>query len=505
MNTYTETKSIADDLKQTKRTRVFIFLLITMFMISIEATIVSTAIPNIVAELGNFSSYSWVFSSFLLMSSVTTPIYGKLADIFGRKPIFLLGTSIFLVGSLLCGLATSMGWLIFYRFIQGIGAGAVMPIATTIIGDLYPLQERAKVQGYLSSVWGISAIIGPLAGGIIVQYISWVWVFWINIPLGIISLFGIHLYLHEKIEHKKPAIDYVGAGLFAVSISALMIVLIEGGSQWGWTSGYTLSLFAFFVITLALFLWWETIAASPLIPLSLWKNRLIAVSNIATLLAGMTMIGLSTFLPTYLQALSGSTPLIAGFSLTMMSIGWPIASTISAKLFSKVSFRSTAIIGGVFLIIGSIVFVTLTPVKGAIWAGIGSFIIGVGMGFATTTFTVSVQNSVNWELRGVATASSVFMRSVGTTLGTAALAGILNLQLSQYLLERGEKSVDAADILLDSNKRAQFSEQTIELLQNGLQFALHSVFWGIFIFAVLTFIAVLFLPIKQKSNKKTSV
>jgi EmrB/QacA subfamily drug resistance transporter len=506
MTSYAPTNELSEAAKKTKRTHVFVFLLITMFMISIESTIVATAVPEIVAELGNFSAYSWVFSSFLLMQSVTTPIYGKLSDIFGRKPIFLIGTIIFLIGSLLCGFATSMGLLILYRFIQGIGAGAVMPIATTLVGDLYSLEERSKIQGYLSSVWGISSVIGPLAGGLIVQYVSWAWVFWINIPLGILSIIGIHHYLHEQVEKKKPSIDYLGASLFSVSVSALMLILIEGGSNWGWTSTPTISLFVVFAITMAIFIWWETKATSPMMPLSLWRNKLIAVANVSTLLAGASMIGLASFLPTYVQGIMGSSALVAGFALTAMSVGWPLAASATAKLFPRIGFRYTAILGGIFLILGSIFFITLDPSKGPIWAGLGSFVIGIGMGFATSTFTISIQSSVGWEMRGVATASSMFMRSVGTTLGTAILGGILNLQLKNYLEQHHASnlnlsSIDAANVLLDPVKKGQLTSDALHLLQSGLQTALHNVFWGVCIFAVLTFLSTLYFPSAQKGKQ----
>ncbi len=506
MTSHAQTKPLSEPSKKTKRAQVFAFLLVTMAMVSIESSIVATAVPEIVAELGDFSAYSWIFSIFLLMQSVTTPIYGKLSDIFGRKPIFLIGTTIFLIGSLLCGLATSMGMLIFYRLIQGIGAGAVMPIATTLVGDLYTLEERSKVQGYLSSVWGISSIVGPLVGGLLVQYVSWAWVFWVNIPLGIASLIGIQLYLHERVEKKEPSIDYLGASLFSISVSALMLILIEGGSNWGWTSIPTIALFVLFVITMAIFLWWESLAASPMMPLSLWKNKLIAVSNVSTLLAGASMIGLVSFLPTYVQGIMGSSALVAGFALTAMSIGWPLAASATAKLFPRIGFRNTALLGGISLILGSIFFISMDPSKGPIWAGVGSFIIGIGMGFATSTFTISIQSSVGWEMRGVATASSMFMRSVGTTLGIAILGGILNFQLKNYLEQHNESdvslsSIDAANILLDPIKKGQLSNEALQLLHNGLQTAIHTVFWGIGIFALLTFLSTLYFPDIQKKNQ----
>src|SRR5690625_1766546 len=192
--------------KETKRPLVLLSLMLAMFMAAIEGTIVATAIPNIVADLGGFSLYSWVFSSFLLMQAVTTMFYGKLADIFGRKPIFIIGITVFLLGSFLCGLAPTMGWLIFFRFIQGFGAGAMQPIVTTIVGDMYTLEERAKVQGYLSSVWGISSVSGPLIGGLIVQYVDWAWIFWMNIPLGILGLIGVLVFFHEKVEDRKSVV-----------------------------------------------------------------------------------------------------------------------------------------------------------------------------------------------------------------------------------------------------------------------------------------------------------
>ncbi|WP_370314215.1 MFS transporter [Guptibacillus hwajinpoensis] len=232
------TNQIASSIQNKETNRPFVLgaIIIGMFMAAIEGTIVSTAMPGIVSDLGGFSTFSWVFSAYLLMSAITVLIFGKLSDLFGRKPIYSIGIVIFLIGSLLCGFAESMEALILFRLIQGIGAGAVQPIALTIVGDMYSMEERAKIQGYLASVWGISAIAGPALGGIFVQYIDWSWVFWMNIPLGVLSLVGVVLLLHESIDKERKSIDYSGAILLLVSISALMIVLIEGGVHWKWTS-----------------------------------------------------------------------------------------------------------------------------------------------------------------------------------------------------------------------------------------------------------------------------
>ena len=485
--------------RRTKRPLVLASLIIAMFMSAIEGTIVATAMPNIVGDLGGFSLYSWVFSSFLLMTAVTTMIFGKLSDLFGRKPIYMIGVTVFLIGSILCGFATSMGMLIAFRFIQGIGAGAVQPIAMTIVGDMYSVKERAKIQGYLSSVWGISAIVGPLAGGLIVQFADWAWIFWMNIPLGIIGMIGVGMFLHEKIEKQKPDIDYSGTFLFFITISSLMIIFIEGGSSWEWTSLPILTLLSLFIIGLVAFLWRQTKAPSPMMPLNLWKNRLIAFANIATFSSGVIMIGLSSFLPTYVQGVMGYSALIAGFTLTMMSIGWPIASSLTGYIFLKISFRTTAMIGGCFLLFGSLFFILLDPSKGPIMAGIGSFVVGIGMGMTSTTFIVAIQNNVDWQTRGIATASNMFMRMVGSSLGVALLGGILNNRLNRYMSNHNTEldesfSINTINEILDSTVPTELSAETIDLLSEGLEFALSNVYTGVFIFALITLIITIFLP-----------
>lgn len=495
----------ANKRKKTRRSFVLISLIISMFMAAIEGTIIATAMPNIVGDLGGFSLYSWVFSAFLLMQAVTTLIYGKLSDLFGRKPVFMIGVVIFLIGSVLCGLATSMVMLIMFRFIQGMGAGAVQPIATTIVGDMYTIEERAKIQGYLSSVWGISAVTGPLIGGLIVQFSDWAWVFWMNIPLGIIGMIGVSLFLHENIEKQTRSIDYAGSGLFFISISALMVVLIEGGTAWDWLSAPVLLLILLFAVTFIVFLFRETKAPSPMMPLGIWKNPLISLANIATLTSGAIMIGLSSFLPTYVQGVMGYSAVVAGFTLTMMSVGWPLASSLAGHIFLKIGYRATASIGGMALFIGSLFFISLSPSNGPVWAGVGSFITGIGMGLTSTTFIVSIQNSVGWKTRGVATASNMFMRMIGSSLGAAMLGGILNSQFKGFLIASGASldesvSVDTANILLDDAGANRFSGEQLEVLQEGLAYALHGVYWGVFAFAIVTLCLTVFLPKPDKGH-----
>jgi EmrB/QacA subfamily drug resistance transporter len=480
---------------ETKRPYVLATVMLAMFMAAIEATIVATAMPAIVSELGDFSLYSWVFSSYLLMNAVTVLIYGKLSDLFGRKPVLTVGIIIFLIGSLLCGLATTMEWLIIARFVQGFGAGAVMPIASTIVGDIYTKEERAKIQGFLSSVWGISAIMGPALGGLLVEYVSWRFVFWLNIPLGILTIIGLYLFLHENIEKRKPQIDYVGAVLLTMSITTFMFILVEGGIRFEWLSMPILLLGAFTILCLIAFVLYERKLEEPMMPFELWSERSILIANLTSLTTGIILIGLSTFLPTFVQG-------VAGLTLTTMSIGWPIAAMISGRTILTIGFRTTSILGGISLLCGSVIFILLSGTNSPLFAATGSFLIGVGMGLTTTAFIVSIQSTVEWRKRGVATATNMFMRNVGSTIGAALLGGILNSRLLNYLSSNGaseDLNLESATTLLDVSQRGNLTEEAKTLLQNGLEFALHDVFWIVFGFALLSFILILFLPKKDKA------
>jgi len=487
--------------QKTNRSYVLATVMLAMFMAAIEATIVATAMPAIVAELEDFSLYSWVFSSYLLMNAVTVLIYGKLSDLFGRKPVLTVGIIIFLIGSIICGVASSMEMLIFARFVQGFGAGAVMPIATTIVGDIYTKEERAKIQGYLSSVWGISAILGPAIGGLLVEFVSWRFVFWMNVPLGIFAIIGLYLFLHENIEKRKPKIDYGGAAFLTIAITSFMFILVEGGVRFDWLSTPVYLLGALTLISFFFFVLYERKVDEPMMPFELWKERSILIANLTSLTTGVMLIGLSTFLPTFVQGVMEEKPIVAGFTLTTMSIGWPIAATISGRAILKIGFRTTSIFGGISLILGSIVFIFLSSGDSPIFAAFGSFLIGVGMGLTTTAFIVSIQSTVEWNKRGVATATNMFMRNVGSTIGAALLGGILNSQLLLFFSSKGvedELNLDSTTMLLNDSQRTSLTVQARQLLQEGLENALHNVFLVVLGFAILSFILISCLPRKEK-------
>lgn len=479
----------------THRPLVLAALVMAAFMSSIEATIVATAMPSIAATLGGFSLYAWVFSSYLLMQATMTPVFGKLADLYGRKPTLLAGLAIFLVGSVLCGFAPSMGALVAFRLVQGIGAGAVQPLTVIIIGDLYPIEKRARVQGLMSTVWGVSSIAGPLAGGLLLASAGWPWVFWINVPFGIAAAFLAWRYLHEDIEAKQPSVDYVGAGLLFAGVAALTLGLTQGGV---WGAGPASGLIALAAAGLVLFVRYERRVREPLMHMELWANPLIRLANTATFLTGCVMIGLITFLPTYVQGVLGASALAAGFSLTGMTLGWPISAVIAGRLLLTLGARGTSRIGGVTLLAGTLV-VALGARHGALYAGIGSFLVGTGLGFVGTTFIVSIQSSVGWAQRGVATASNLLMRLLGSTVGAAVFGGLLNVILQRHLDARGLGDTVPLDRLRDllgegAAPGAALTPSALGALHDGLAVGLQAVFWGIVALAAIALVVCWRIP-----------
>lgn len=490
---------MTDYVDRSKRPLVIACIVLATFMVAIEATIVATAMPHIVGQLGDFTYYSWVFSAFLLAQSTTTVIYGKLSDIYGRKPMLIVGIVIFMIGSLLAGLAWSMTSLVIFRLIQGLGAGAIQPVTTTIVGDLYKLEERAKVQGVLASVWAMSAVIGPLAGGIIVDHFSWAWIFWINLPLGVLAIAGFVLFLKETIEPRAVRIDYLGTLLFSVSIISLLVLLTETDAGFAVLS----SLAAVFLVTGILFLLQEKRAPEPIISIALWSRRLVATSNAVTLLAGMALIGLTTVLPIYVQGVLGRSPLVAGFTLTALIVGWPLAVVLASRLFRMFGIRRSLRAGSFMFPFGAAFLLFLTPESSPLLPAVGAFFMGFGMGLLSLTSIVLVQESVEWSMRGSATASILFCRSLGNTLGATALGSILNIGIAHF--GSGELAAKLHDAL---NQPTGLSELTASPeIRSVFDAALHWSFWGVFALAVLTFATTWLIPVgrsigdgKPKSN-----
>jgi EmrB/QacA subfamily drug resistance transporter len=457
-----------------------------MVMIAIEATIVSTAMPQIAAQLGGLRLYSWVFSSFLLTQTATTVVFGKLADTFGRKPIMLIGIAIFLLGSILAGFAGSMTSLIVFRLVQGVGAGAVQPVALTIVADLYPARERGKIQGYLASVWAISAVLGPIVGGLIIRNMSWAWIFWINVPVGLAAAAGFSAYLHEDATQKGRSIDIVGAILFTIAIASLMALITDA-------EGLPALLEAMlFCVSALLFVAQERRATDPMISFSLWSRRPIAAANGVAVLASMALMGVTTFLPMYVQGVLHRSPVVAGLALTTMLVGWPAAATLATRIFSMYGLRRTLITGTALIPAGAVVFVVLTPESSPIFAGLGSLVMGIGMGFVSVSSLVLIQEIVQWSQRGSVTASNVFARNIGSTLGATVFGGIFNFALSHTEGLDGVSSDQLRQLLENSTDRATSAPDILLALHH----ALHLTFWGmVLISSAIVFVALLVPPI----------
>ncbi|MCC6196252.1 MAG: MFS transporter [Burkholderiales bacterium] len=470
--------------------------MLALFMSAVEVTIVATALPQIVGNLGGLSLYTWVFSGFLLTQAATILVFGKLADLYGRRPVLIGGIAVFLVGSTLCGFAWSMPALIAFRLLQGLGAGSIQPIAMTIVGDLYTPRERPRVQGWLSSVWGFAAIVGPLVGGLIVEALSWHWIFWINVPVGLLASLGLALFLREDVARRAHRIDYAGVALFCVAIAALLVAVMEGGVDWPWMSLPTLALAGTFAAALGLYLRRERRAPEPMIDLALWRSPLLASVNLSSLFAGAAIIGVTSFVPIYVQGVLGRSAIVAGFALTSMSLGWTLAAILSGSLLRALDAHRTVRLGGALLFCGALGLAVMRPGAGALVVGAAAFVLGVGMGMLNTTFVILIQGSVPWAQRGSATASNVFARMLGSTFGAAALGAVLNAALGRRLAESAgaDAGLDNLRRMFDSAAGMSLPGGQHQALVDALAYALAHVFSGLAVLGALAMVAAWLVP-----------
>src|SRR5262245_23676030 len=398
-------------------------------LVAIDSTVIATAIPTVVRDLGGFAQFPWLFSVYLLAQAVTVPIYGKLADLFGRKPVILLGISLFLLGSILCGFAWSMLALIIFRTVQGLGAGAIQPITITIAGDLYTLAERGKVQGYLASVWGISAVVGPSLGGLFSEYLTWRWIFFINVPLCLIAAATLIRSLHERVTRSRPRLDYLGAGLLATGCTLLILGLLEGGLGWAWSSVTSVAVLVSGAALLVVFVLVELRAAEPVLPLWVFRRRILVMSSLVSVTVGAVLLGLTTYVPTFVQSVMGAGPLVAGFALATLTVGWPISASQSSKLYLRIGFRATGLIGCALVIAGAVLMVLLGEQTTVPMVGIACFIVGAGLGLVVSPTVIVSQSTVGWSERGVVPANNMFSRSIGSAVGVAVFGAIANAAL----------------------------------------------------------------------------
>ena len=467
-----------------------------MFLAALEGTVVGTAMPTIVASLGGLAQYSWVFSAYLLTSTVTVPLWGKLSDIFGRRLMYQIGIFVFLAGSVLCGFARSMPQLIAARSFQGLGAGALVPLALTIIGDIYTLRERARMQGLFSGVWGVASIVGPLVGGFITDQLSWPWVFYINIPFGIAAALIIGFALPGKPRTERPTIDYLGAAVLTAAVTILMLVLGESSSAAALVHPRTLASIALVIALLVWFVRIERKAKDPVVPLGLFRNRIVLMSVVIGLLAGVGMFGSITFVPLLAQGVLGTSATAAGSYLTPLMLSWVLASVVGGQLLIRIGYKplvlaGLAMLGGGFVALAAI---AIAPRMAMLTTAL--IVMGTGLGFTMLTLLIAAQHSVPKDQLGITTSLNQFSRSIGGALGVALLGALMASGLAANLMreaDAGHISRASADelahnpnALVNAEARTHIPPHTLVLLRHSLGASLRNVF---IVCAVMTFLA----------------
>ncbi len=478
-----------------------------MFLAALEATVVSTAMPTVIASLGGLNHYSWVFSAYLITSTVTVPVWGKLSDLYGRRLFYQLGIAVFLLGSVLSGMSTSMGQLIAFRAIQGLGAGALIPLGMTIIGDIYTVRERARMQALFSGVWGLASVIGPVAGGFITDQLSWRWVFYINLPVGLAAALIMGLALKEPRRQTRPAIDYAGAAVLMVAITLLMLALVEGGASISTLlSPRNLLLLAGAAAFTLLFVWIEMRAQDPIVPFKLFRNRVVLVSIVAGFLAGVAMFGAITFVPLFAQGALGASATEAGSLLTPLMLSWVSLSVVGGRLLLRVGYRPTTIVGFVLLTVGLAMLAMFEPETRRVWLYLDLVLVGAGLGLTMLTLLIAVQQAVERGQLGIATSLNQFSRAVGGAVGVAVMGAVLSAGLAMHLNRMAQEGVGgltpelAAQLaanpnaLIEPHARASLPPGALGALQSALVASIHNVFWVTTIVSALALLVSFALP-----------
>ncbi|MBI2189223.1 MAG: MFS transporter [Acidobacteria bacterium] len=451
-------------------------LLLGMSLGALEATVVGTAMPTVIATLGGLAHYSWVFSAYLLTSTASVPIWGRLSDLYGRRRMYVAGIVIFLVGSMVSGAATSMAMLIGARAVQGLGTGAIIPLSMTIVGELYALSERARTQALFSGVWGVASVAGPLVGGYITDSLSWRWVFYLNLPFGLTCMAVILLAYPAVRRQGVLRVDWLGAGLLFAGISALLIALgADIGSAAWWFAAAAAGLLAGFVVA-------ERRSSDPILPIDLLRNPLIARTLLVVFLVGMALFGAIAFIPLFVQGVMGATATQAGQVLTPLFIGWVVMSIASARLTVKLGYRKLAMTGSLLMTAGFVGLAAVdadSPRTAVLTAGL---FIGAGMGLSMLSLLLAVQHGVARSHLGLATSLNQFSRSVGAAVGVAVMGALMTRQLAGVSIPGGVEALAATGAMLTGAARLQFAG------------ALHHVFIAGTVLAGASLVATLFLP-----------
>jgi EmrB/QacA subfamily drug resistance transporter len=466
-------------------------IMLSLFLASMESTVVATGMPTIVSQLGGLEYYSWVFSAYMLTSTTTVPLYGKLSDLYGRRPVYAAAMALFLIGSVLCGLAQSMVQLIAARAVQGVGAGGLLPLAFIMIGDMFSLEQRARMQGLFSGVWGLSSVVGPLLGGFLVDRVSWHWIFYINLVPGLLAgLLVWQAWVDPPREGTaRPAVDYAGSALLTAGVVVLLLGLFELGTPISWV------LLAAAGLSFALLGWVERRAADPVLPLALFRDRLFVVACAHGVLAGWAMFGSTAYVPLFVQAVLGTSATAAGATLTPLLIAWVVASIIGSRLLLTMGYRTLAVVGMVLLTIGAFLMSQINTGSSQWSLAIGLALMGTGMGLSIPAFLIAVQSTVSRRSLGTATSTLQFSRSIGGVFGVSIMGVMLSARLAENLRAVGlDPAAVSINSLLDPLAQAAASTALDTTLRTALAGAIQGVFVLAFIAAGLGLIATALAP-----------
>ena len=475
-------------------------LLLGILMAAMDNTIVATAMATIVGDLGGFDKFVWVTSAYMVATMAGMPIFGKLSDMYGRKRFYIGGLLLFLLGSILCGTAASIEQLSIYRAIQGIGGGALMPIAFTIMYDIFPPEKRGKMTGLFGAVFGTSSVFGPLLGAYITDYISWHWVFYINIPLGLISFFFISKYYKESLQYRKQKIDWTGAITLVISIVCLMFALELGGKEYAWNSNMILGLFATFAIMLIIFFFVERRATEPIISFHLFKKRLFAASQGVAFFYGATFIICTVYIPIFVQGVLGGSASNAGLILTPMMVGSVVGSQVGGQLASRTSYRNIMIVSGIFFVLGIYSLGTLTLETSRTLVTTFMILTGLGVGFSFSILSMSSIHNLEMRDRGSATSTNSFFRSLGMTLGVTIFGTIQNQIFTDKLkavfppeLAKMVPTGGDTSFLLSPHATEKIPPQILDGIKQALGTSIADTFFWALIPAVLSIICIILM------------